>query len=73
MMDEPTPPEPDGRIVRALQARHAVFERMLGEELARPRPDEALVKRLKRAKLAIRDRLHRMAVATGRPSRLATA
>jgi hypothetical protein len=56
-----------------LHARHAIFERMLGEELARPRPDDALVKRLKRAKLAIRDRLHRMAVATGRPSRLAAA
>jgi hypothetical protein len=65
--------EPDARVMRALQARHAAFERMLGEELARPLPDDALVKRLKRAKLAIRDRLNRMAVATGRPSRLAAA
>lgn len=72
-MAETTPTEPDPRVVRALHARHAIFERMLGEELARPRPDDALVKRLKRAKLAIRDRLHRMAVATGRPSRLAAA
>ena len=72
-MAETPPTEPDPRVVRALHERHAAFERMLGEELARPRPDDALVKRLKRAKLAIRDRLHRMAVATGRPSRFAAA
>ena len=64
---------PDPRLARALEARHAVFERMLGEALARPRPDAELVARLKRAKLGIRDRLHQLAAATGRPSRLATA
>lgn len=60
-------------MARALRARHAVFERMLGEELARPRPDDELVARLKRAKLAIKDRLHQLALATGRPSRAAAA
>jgi hypothetical protein len=63
----------DQRLVRSLAMRHASFERMLDDEMARPRPDEELVARLKRAKLAIRDRLHRMAEATGRPSRFATA
>jgi hypothetical protein len=63
----------DQRLARSLELRHASFERMLDDELARPRPDEELVLRLKRAKLAIRDRLHRMAAAAGRPSRLATA
>ncbi|MCC7281310.1 MAG: YdcH family protein [Acetobacteraceae bacterium] len=72
-MTETTPPEPDAGMVRALEARHAEFERMLGEELARPMPDETVVKRLKHEKLAIRDRLAGMAAATGRPSRLATA
>jgi hypothetical protein len=72
-MVETTSDAADLRVIRALEARHAAFERMLGDELARPFPDEMLVKRLKRAKLAIRDRLHRMAAATGRPSRLAVA
>ena len=63
----------DSRLARALQARHALFERMLGEELARPQPDAEMIARLKRAKLGIKDRLHGMAAAGGQQSAFATA
>jgi hypothetical protein len=44
------------RIIRELEAQHRAYERTLSEELRRPAPDPVLVRRLKRAKLALRDR-----------------
>ncbi|GGG29711.1 hypothetical protein GCM10010964_17020 [Caldovatus sediminis] len=40
-----------------LTERHAELERALAEEMERPRPDEATVRRIKREKLAVRDRI----------------
>ncbi|TQF82022.1 MULTISPECIES: YdcH family protein [unclassified Elioraea] len=45
------------RMIEDLRAQHAAFERALREELARPAPDDAAVRRLKRAKLTVRDRM----------------
>ena len=41
----------------ALVARHALIEGQLQSELCRPLPNDILVARLKRGKLAIRDEL----------------
>ncbi|MCG8442948.1 MAG: DUF465 domain-containing protein [Caulobacterales bacterium] len=43
-----------GRLL-ALQNRHALLERRLAEEMARPRPDDVELKRIKVAKLNIKD------------------
>jgi hypothetical protein len=44
------------RLIRDLEAQHSAFDRTLAAELRRPAPDLALVRRLKRAKLALKDR-----------------
>lgn len=44
------------RMIRELEAQHSAFDRSLAEELRRPAPDPVLVRRLKRAKLALKDR-----------------
>lgn len=44
------------RLIRELEAQHSAFDRTLTEELLRPAPDAALVRRLKRAKLTLKDR-----------------
>jgi len=41
----------------ALQAKHADLEDRIEEENSRPHPDEALLARLKKEKLRIRDEL----------------
>ena len=41
----------------ALETKHASLEARLHEELNRPRPDEAAVQQLKRAKLKIKEEL----------------
>jgi hypothetical protein len=46
----------EARIIRDLEAQHEAFERTLAEELRRPAPDALLIRRLKRAKLALKDR-----------------
>ncbi|MCU0986625.1 MAG: DUF465 domain-containing protein [Acetobacteraceae bacterium] len=43
-------------LIRELEAQHSAFDRTLAEELRRPAPDALLVRRLKRAKLALKDR-----------------
>lgn len=69
-----TDPDPsDAHRTQALEAEHAELERLLGEELARPRPDSERVAQLKRAKLEIRDRQYHLAAAAGRPSGHAAA
>lgn len=44
------------RMIRELEAQHRAYERTLADELRRPAPDPVLVRRLKRAKLALKDR-----------------
>lgn len=44
------------RMIRELEAQHSAFDRTLAEELRRPVPDPMLIRRLKRAKLALKDR-----------------
>ena len=44
------------RLIRELEAQHSAFDRTLAEELRRPAPDVILIRRLKRAKLALKDR-----------------
>lgn len=44
-------------LLARLAARHAELERAIAEELARPAPDEATLRRLKREKLQARDRI----------------
>jgi hypothetical protein len=51
------------RMIRDLEAQHEAFERTLAEELRRPAPDAMLIRRLKRAKLALKDRAMMLAAA----------
>lgn len=51
------------RMIMDLEAQHQAFERTLAEELRRPAPDAMLVRRLKRAKLALKDRALMLAAA----------
>lgn len=44
------------RLIRDLEEQHSAFDRTLAAELRRPAPDPVLVRRLKRAKLALKDR-----------------
>jgi hypothetical protein len=43
--------------LNALQSKHAVLERLIAQEMARPSPDGILVKDLKRRKLRIKEEL----------------
>ncbi|WP_291297030.1 YdcH family protein [Elioraea sp.] len=52
------------RMIMDLEAQHEAFERTLADELTRPSPDAMLIRRLKRAKLALRDRAVVIAAAT---------
>lgn len=45
------------RMIEDLRAQHAAFERALHAEQARPMPDGAALRRLKRAKLTVKDRI----------------
>lgn len=42
-----------------LAARHQSLESRIAEELVRPRPDDTLVARLKKEKLALKEKLKR--------------
>lgn len=44
------------RLIRDLEDQHSAFDRTLAAELRRPSPDPILIRRLKRAKLALKDR-----------------
>jgi hypothetical protein len=61
------------RLIHELEAQHSAFDRTLAEELRRPAPDPVLIRRLKRAKLALKDRAmllaQRTASATPSPAR----
>jgi hypothetical protein len=46
--------------LRSLEERHAVLDRQIGEEDARPRPDEAELNRLKREKLRLKEEMERL-------------
>ncbi|TCZ59907.1 YdcH family protein [Roseicella aquatilis] len=46
--------------LRSLEERHAVLDRQIGEEDARPRPDEAEISRLKREKLRLKEEIERL-------------
>jgi hypothetical protein len=45
--------------IRALEDRHAMLEKQLASEDARPRPDELAVARLKREKLRLKEEIDR--------------
>jgi hypothetical protein len=47
----------DANEVDALRQRHAVLDRQLEEEQARPMPDNGILVDLKRQKLAIKDQI----------------
>jgi hypothetical protein len=63
MTDTPRAPEARSheRLIRDLEAQHSAFDRTLAEELRRPSPDAVLIRRLKRAKLALKDRVAMLA------------
>jgi hypothetical protein len=56
------------RLIRDLEEQHAAFDRTLAAELRRPAPDPILVRRLKRAKLALKDRALMLARAKPSPA-----
>ena len=45
------------RFLSYLDREHARLERLIAEQLARPRPDDIEVARLKKAKLAVKDQI----------------
>jgi hypothetical protein len=46
-----------GRRLRALHARHQQLEKHLADEMRRPAPDIAVVAKLKRQKLIVKDEI----------------
>jgi hypothetical protein len=46
--------------LRSLEDRHATLERQLGEQGARPRPDDQVITRLKREKLRLKEEMERL-------------
>jgi len=47
--------------IEALKAKHASLEHAIGEETARPHPDDDTVCSLKKRKLLIKDEINRLA------------
>jgi hypothetical protein len=50
----------EGPRLRSLEERHAVLERQIGDEEARPRPDEMALTRLKLEKLRLKEEIERL-------------
>jgi hypothetical protein len=46
--------------LRTLETRHALLDRQITEEDARPRPDEAELARLKREKLKLKEEMEKL-------------
>jgi hypothetical protein len=46
--------------LRSLEDKHAVLEREIGQQDARPKPDELELMRLKREKLKLREEIERL-------------
>jgi hypothetical protein len=46
--------------VRSLEDRHAVLERQIADEDGRPQPDTAVLTRLKREKLRLKEEMERL-------------
>jgi hypothetical protein len=46
--------------LRSLEDKHAVLERQIGEQDARPKPDDLKVMQLKREKLRLREEIERL-------------
>lgn len=47
-------------LVLRLRARHASLEEEIGAELGKPLPDPIRIRELKKEKLQVRDKLHRI-------------
>lgn len=45
--------------VSALQLKHAGLERQIHEELSRPLPDDAMIQKLKKRKLRLKEAIER--------------
>lgn len=54
----------DSRRLESLSRRHAELEERLREAYARPGPNEAEVRRIKVAKLRLKEEMHRILAAT---------
>lgn len=50
----------EGPRLRSLEERHAALERQIGEEDARPKPDETSLTRLKLEKLRLKEEIERL-------------
>lgn len=46
--------------IEALKAKHASLEHAIGEEIARPHPDDDAICSLKKRKLQIKDEINRL-------------
>ena len=46
--------------VESLRSKHAVLEQQIDDEMHRPLPDQAILTRLKREKLRIKDEIARL-------------
>ncbi|MCO6419566.1 YdcH family protein [Siccirubricoccus sp. KC 17139] len=51
---------PEAPRLRSLEERHAALERQIDEEDARPRPDDAVLTRLKLEKLRLKEEMERL-------------
>lgn len=51
--------------IRSLESRHQSIETRIMAEGSRPRPDEAVLTRLKREKLALKEELERLRASRG--------
>ncbi|MCW8085662.1 YdcH family protein [Sabulicella rubraurantiaca] len=51
--------------IRSLESRHQSIESQIAAEGSRPRPDDAVLTRLKREKLALKEELERLRTSRG--------
>jgi len=54
--------------VESLRSKHALLERQIDNEMHRPLPDQAVLTRLKREKLRIKDEIARLGGTSPKPA-----